>query len=77
MKISVILHSYLREKLPAESKGEVTLELPDGSSIQDVYTMLDLPRGLVCALNNQIEQDHTHLLCEDDTLHFFRPAAGG
>jgi len=77
MKISVILHSYLREKLPAESKGEVTLELPDGSSIQDVYTMLDLPRDLVCALNNQIEQDHKHLLYEDDTLHFFRPAAGG
>ncbi len=77
MKVQVILHSYLREKLPAEAKGRAVLELPEGSNIQDVISQLDLPGEVLCAVNGQIEHNLNFQPKEGDELRFLRPAAGG
>ncbi len=77
MKISIILHSHLRELLPPQAKGAASLDLPEGACIQDVFTQLKLPAELACALNDYLEPDHFRVLRDGDTLHFFRPAAGG
>ena len=77
LKISVILHSYLRELLPPGAKGAASLDLPESSSVQDVFDLLKLPPQIAFAVNDHLDQDHSRLLHEGDTLHFFRPAAGG
>lgn len=77
MKVSVVLHSYLREKLPAEAKGQTVLELEEGTRISDVIERLDLPEMVVFALNNQIERDQGRLLKDGDLVRFFRAGAGG
>jgi molybdopterin converting factor small subunit len=73
----VVLHSYLREKLPAEAKGQALLELEEGARIGDVIEKLDLPKMVVFALNNQIERDRQRSLKDGDLVRFFRPGAGG
>ncbi|NTU75157.1 MAG: MoaD/ThiS family protein [Anaerolineaceae bacterium] len=77
MKLHVILHSYLREKLPAEARGEVNLEMPEGSTVADVMANLGLPEQVVCAINRQLERNRQKPLQEGDEVRFFRPGAGG
>jgi sulfur carrier protein ThiS len=77
MKLHVVLHSYLREKLPAEARGEVDLEMPEGSTVADVMAKLGLPEQVVCAINRQLERNRQKLLQEGDEVRFFRPGAGG
>ena len=77
MKVSVVLYSYLRDKLPAEAKGQATLELEDGARISDVITRLDLPEQVIFALNNQIERERGRELQDGDVVRFFRAGAGG
>lgn len=77
MQITVILHSILREKLPAKARGMAVLEFEDGAQVKDVFTRLDLPESVVWAINEQMERDKEHLLHDGDTLRFLRPGAGG
>ena len=77
MKVSVVLHSYLREKLPAEAKGQTVLKLEEGARIGDVIERLDLPAMVVFAVNNQIEREKERVLKDGDLLRFFRAGAGG
>jgi sulfur carrier protein ThiS len=77
MKIQVILHSYLKEKLPVEAKGRTTLDLPEGTKIKDIVTRLNLPVEALCAVNGQIEHDLNCLLSDGDELRFLWPGAGG
>ena len=77
MRIIVILHSVLREKLPPELKGKTTLELSEGVVVMDVIKQLDLPKGTSVSLNDEILQELDHPLAYGDTLRFFRRAGGG
>ena len=77
MRINVILHSILRDRLPAEAKGRSMLDVPDGSAIQDVISTLQLPEPVVSSVNGVLNRDHGSLLQEGDELRFFRPGAGG
>ena len=77
MRIHVTLHSYLREKLPPEAKGQAFLEFPSGVTIREVIAHLDLPAHVLCAVNDKIEYDKERALNEGDSLRFFRPGAGG
>jgi sulfur carrier protein ThiS len=76
-RIRVFLHSYLREILPPEAKGQITLELPEESRIRDVIRILSIPDGSVCAVHDQIDPDRERLLHDGDELHFLRPSSGG
>lgn len=77
MKILVILHSYLRENLPAEARGQTELEIPEGSCIQDVIDLLKLPETVAVAVNAQLQRDRRCMLKEGDRVQFLRPGSGG
>jgi molybdopterin converting factor small subunit len=77
MKVMIILHSILREKLLPEAKGRSQLTLPRGSTIQDVISLLELPEPVLSSHNGVLNRDQTTLLKDGDELRFFRPGAGG
>jgi len=77
MRVSVILHSYLREHLPPEARGMATLELPEGARVKDVAARLQLPEHAIFALNDRLERDRELALKDGDSLRFLRAGAGG
>jgi hypothetical protein len=77
MRVSVILHSYLRELLPPEARGMTVLELPDGAKVKDVVARLRLPDHVIFALNEHLERDRELALRDGDSLRFLRAGAGG
>jgi len=77
MRVSVILHSYLRDLLPPEARGMATLELPEGARVRDVIDRLKLPAYVIFALNERLERDREVALKDGDALRFLRAGAGG
>jgi hypothetical protein len=77
VKVSIVLHSYLRELLPPEARGMTTLELPEGARVKDVVAMLKLPEYAIFALNERLERDRELPLHDGDALRFLRAGAGG
>ena len=77
MRISVTLHSYLRELLPPEARGLAVLELPEGARVKDVVAQLRLPDHVIFALNERLERDRELPLVDGDALRFLRAGAGG
>ena len=77
MQIKVVLFSVFREKLPPDAHGKTTLELPEGSTINDLLTRLDIQIHAVCALNGQIERDFSRTVLDGDEIQVFRPIGGG
>ncbi len=77
MQIRIVLYSLLRYKLAKETKGRLTLDMPENSSIQDVldYLMIDPPINV--SINNQIIENYDNPLAEDCEIHLFRPTGGG
>ncbi|MFZ5808256.1 MAG: MoaD/ThiS family protein [Chloroflexota bacterium] len=77
MNVRVTLFSILREKVPPENRGKINLELPAGATIADILRMLDIEMHVVCAVNGQVEADHSRILQDGDEVRIFRPAGGG
>jgi len=77
IKVSVILHSFLKELLPPETGGRTILELQDEQDIASVISLLKIPPSAVAALNGSIAREHTVVLHDGDELRFLRPGAGG
>jgi molybdopterin converting factor small subunit len=77
MRVRVILHSYLREKLPQAANGRAELDLPDGATAGELFTRLDLPPQVAWSLNNNIQRDLGLVLKDGDEVRVFRQGAGG
>ncbi len=77
MLVRVVLHSYLREKLPPEARGRAEIELPDGSTAGDLFRLLDLPTAVAWAVNGRLERNLSVPLTEGDEVRVFRQGAGG
>jgi len=77
MRIRVILYSYLRELLPADTKGRAELELPDGSPVAAVFERLSLPQQVAWAVNGTAQRDFDLVLHDGDEVRVFRQGAGG
>jgi hypothetical protein len=77
MKVRVILHSYLREKLPAESMGRAEIELPPQSCIGDLFNLLGISLPVSWSLNGRLERDLSLILQDGDEVRVFRQGAGG
>lgn len=77
MQINVRLHGLLRWKLARETKGYLTVELPQGATINDVLEALGVKILVKCSLNGEIERDFTRQLQEGDEVSFFQPSGGG
>ena len=77
MIINLTFYGLLREKLPRESRGKVAIDLPEGSTIRQVISKLDLTGQLVFSVNGQITYDQTFPLKDGDEMSIFNPTGGG
>lgn len=77
MHIHIRLHGALRDKLPAENKGRVTLSRPEGTAVSTILSQLSLGGHIQVALNREIIDDLDTILQDSDRIEVFRPAAGG
>ncbi len=77
MQIRVVLYSLLRYKLAKDTKGKLSLDMPENSSIQDVLDRLMIDPPINVSMNNQIIGNFDDLLAENSEIHLFRPTGGG
>lgn len=77
MQIKVVLYATLREKLPRENKGVAMLEIPQGSTINDMLVKLDIDALVKCSVNGEITRDNNRVLNDGDEVQVFRPIGGG
>jgi len=79
VKVDVALFAHLSRFQPDGNAGRRarTLELPDGTTVGDVITMLGLPdEPRVVFVNSRHATDAT-TLADGDRLAIFPPVAGG
>ncbi len=84
MEIHVRLFASLRDRLPADARGRATLEMKDGSSLQDLLDQLEIEARLaqmVLVDGQQAPRNREKrlrlILVHDQTLSIFPPVAGG
>jgi sulfur carrier protein ThiS len=77
MQVKVVLFGMLRERLAKESRGRLTVELPEAATISDLVALLGIQVPVVCSLNGVIERDFKRTLQEGDEAQLFQPAGGG
>lgn len=82
MIVEIRLYGALRRYRPSDAPGAAhqsfALDLPLGSSVDDVSRWLGIPDGFVtaAAVNDQAV-DTSVLLAESDRVSLFPPSAGG
>ena len=76
MRVKVVLHSVLREKLPHEAQGVAYLELGVGGRLSNVLEHFGIEYGM-CAVNGQLERDSSRSLQDGDEVRVFARVAGG
>jgi thiamine biosynthesis protein ThiS len=77
VKVQLQLYSILREKLPPEAKGRITLSLEEGTTVGAVLEDLDIRRRVVISVNDIHEPDHSRELQDGDRVRIFSSVSGG
>ena len=88
MRVTLILFAMLRDHLPSEVEAqtragnELTLEVPDGTSVQEIIDRFNLPSPLVhLVLVNGVHISPAalagHVLNADDEVAIWPPIGGG
>ena len=79
MKIQLNLYASLARYLPHKGKGNpCTLELVDGTTIDEVLTLLKIPSNVVKLLFlNGVHAAGDEILKEGDRVGVFPPIGGG
>ena len=79
MRVSVKLYATLRKYRPDLGHGEAAyLELPDGSTLQDVLGILGIGQDeMKRCFVNAVAQEPDYVLHEGDDVVMFPPIAGG
>jgi sulfur carrier protein ThiS len=78
MRVQVKLFSLLRKHLPEEAKGEATIELPEGATVDDLVEQLGIVRRIkILTINGERETDRYRLLQEGDSVRIFPFVVGG
>ena len=77
LKVHLQLYSILREKLPPEAKGKVTLQLEEGATIDSILQELDIKRRVVVSVNDEYEPDTSRQLRDGDQIKIFSSVSGG
>ena len=80
MEIHVRLHGILRDRLPKEAKGHVTLVLGEEARLKDLIARLSglgVQGPYEVAVDGEVTGDENHPLAPGDEVDVFRPAAGG
>jgi len=76
MEINVTLHGILRDYLPRKAKGKTTLDVPEGTTIDDIVQQLEIKQNVSAAVDGE-EVETSHVLQEGEKLDMFRVIAGG
>jgi sulfur-carrier protein len=79
VKVSVSLFATLAAYLPAWATADTAvLDLPDGATVRDATTLLEIPSDLECVrVVNGRDATLDQRLNAGDTLALFPPLAGG
>jgi len=78
MHITIKLYANMRQYWPNVPRSGSTLELPEGSTIQEALTRLGVSeQAPVVAMRNEQVEALTCTLEEGDVLSLFPPVAGG
>ena len=82
MRVEVTAAGMLEEYLPADSDGETTVEVPDGSTLATVMQAAGIPESAkpLISLNGTVvprSQHATRAVSEGDALHFMPNLKGG
>jgi sulfur carrier protein ThiS len=78
MHVHVKLFSRFREHLPPEARGEATVELPAGATMNHLLDHLGITRRVkLFAVNGERETDRDRILCDGDTVRIFPMVIGG
>ncbi|MCH2173818.1 MoaD/ThiS family protein [Myxococcota bacterium] len=84
MLVHVRLFANLRDRFPRQDRGRGDLELPHGSSLQDVIDALEIPdryAQMVLVDGQQsprpVEARRAVVLAEGQVVSIFPPLAGG
>lgn len=78
-RVSVRTYATLRKYLPQAALGDETLiELPEGSTLGDLFRSLGIPDTEVkVAFVNNLQQEEDYKLQQGDRVALFPPIAGG
>ncbi len=80
MHIELRLFASLRKKLPPGSpRGKCALELPAGTTVDEVLTRMDIPQASaqMVLVNGEHDRNFARVLHDGDILSIFPPVAGG
>ena len=77
MQIYLRLHGALRDKLPDENKGRITVLLPKETAVSTIHSQFSLRGHIQVAINQEIIDNLDTILQDGDRIEVFRPAAGG
>jgi molybdopterin converting factor small subunit len=78
MVVHVKLFSRFRDHLPRDARGEATLDLPEGASVQALITYLGITRRVkLITVNGERETDRDRVLREGDSVRIFPVVVGG
>jgi sulfur carrier protein ThiS len=77
MIINVTLYGILREKRAKETRGKISLSMPEGSKISDVLQILNIPPHIYCVHNGNPQRDYQTILQDQDEISFVPPIGGG
>jgi len=78
MQVHVKLQSRFREHLPPETRGEATLALPEGASVNHLLAHLDIERRVrLITVNDEPETDPGRVLRDGDCIKVFPFVVGG
>ena len=82
MKVRVTAAGLLEEYLPCDSDGEMTVEVPDGSTLGTVMQAAGIPGSAkpLISLNGVVvprSQHATRTVSDGDALHFMPNLKGG
>jgi len=79
MKIAVFLHTTLQRQFPNATAGKLSLELPPGSTLENLlirlHIKLDLQNTLLVVNGRNVDIDY--ILLEGDQLHLIPAISGG
>jgi molybdopterin converting factor small subunit len=78
MQVQVKLFSRFREHLPPEARGEATIQLPDGATIDDLVDRLGIVRRIkLITINGERQADYSRRLYDGDKVRIFPVVVGG
>ena len=76
MEVNLTLHGILRDYLPRQAKGKITLTLLEGTTVAEVVGQLKIKQTITAAVDG-VQVETGYVLRDGDNLQLFRMIGGG